>query len=655
MTTKYLTKSLFKTARECPTKLYYAARPSEYANQRAIDPFLEALAERGYQVGELAKHYFLDGVEIKAPSLEEKIAETQRLLQQDQATIFEAAIAHNNLFVAVDIMIKDGNDFQLIEVKAKSYDEHNTEIIGKKGKIKRDWKSYIEDVAYQAHVLKLTNPQANIKSFLMLANKNAVAGSTGINQKFTIVRDSFDGKAIKVSSRLSANDLEPMLLTKVPVDDAVQLVYDDTSYLHGTFSAEVDFLSEQYRLGQKIKPKLGSHCKTCEFKCSDSEQSEMKSGFKTCWQEVLGWNESDFSQPNVTEITGLRKENLDKWLARGLAKITDVKEEHIQPKPSKDNGLSQTQRQWLQIKKVKGNDDSPYLDVSGLKEQMQQWVFPLHFIDFETAQPAIPFAKGHHPYERVAFQFSHHQIDADGTVAHVGQYLNANPGEFPNLEFIRQLHDNLSQDEGTIFQYSPHENTTLNCIAEKLRLDADPPHDQEMLLDFIRSITQSPSKSKEPWCGDRCMVDMLELVKKYYYDPATHGSNSIKHVLPAILNSSSWLKDRYSKPIYGAAGGIASLNFKDWAWLKEVDGKVNNPYDCLPRLFEGLDHTKLDLLTNDDKIQHGGAALTAYGKLQFSEMSLEEREELCKALLKYCELDTLAMVMLYEGWVDLMG
>jgi hypothetical protein len=37
-------------------------------------------------------------------------------------------------------------------------------------------------------------------------------------------------------------------------------------------------------------------------------------------------------------------------------------------------------------------------------------------------------------------------------------------------------------------------------------------------------------------------------------------------------------------------------------------------------------------------------------------MSDYERQEIKKALLKYCELDTLAMamVMIYEGWKDIV-
>jgi ribonucleotide reductase beta subunit family protein with ferritin-like domain len=45
--------------------------------------------------------------------------------------------------------------------------------------------------------------------------------------------------------------------------------------------------------------------------------------------------------------------------------------------------------------------------------------------------------------------------------------------------------------------------------------------------------------------------------------------------------------------------------------------------------------------------------MTAYACIQYVEMQDYEREAIRTALLKYCELDTLAMVMLYEGLKDL--
>jgi hypothetical protein len=51
---KLLTKSRFKLGLECPNKLYYT-RKKEYANSKASNPFLEALAQGGFQVEELAR------------------------------------------------------------------------------------------------------------------------------------------------------------------------------------------------------------------------------------------------------------------------------------------------------------------------------------------------------------------------------------------------------------------------------------------------------------------------------------------------------------------------------------------------------------------------------------------------------------------------
>ena len=50
----YLTKSRFKLAEECPTKLFYTGK-KDYPDKKGEDPFLAALAEGGFQVGELAK------------------------------------------------------------------------------------------------------------------------------------------------------------------------------------------------------------------------------------------------------------------------------------------------------------------------------------------------------------------------------------------------------------------------------------------------------------------------------------------------------------------------------------------------------------------------------------------------------------------------
>ena len=63
----------------------------------------------------------------------------------------------------------------------------------------------------------------------------------------------------------------------------------------------------------------------------------------------------------------------------------------------------------------------------------------------------------------------------------------------------------------------------------------------------------------------------------------------------------------------------------------------------------------VERLTHADQLNDGGAALTAYARMQYQRMSRYEREELSRALLRYCELDTMAMVMIYEGWREMLN
>jgi hypothetical protein len=104
---RYLTKTRFKEAWECPAKLYYSGKP-EYGNQKLEDAFLQALAEGGFQVGKLAQHYHPGGLEIETLKNEEAIQQTSELMKQKKITLFEAAITHGSLLARVDILVKTG-------------------------------------------------------------------------------------------------------------------------------------------------------------------------------------------------------------------------------------------------------------------------------------------------------------------------------------------------------------------------------------------------------------------------------------------------------------------------------------------------------------------------------------------------------------------
>src|SRR4051812_22549672 len=104
--TRYLTKSRFKVAYECPTRLFYLDKPDEYGNNDLNNAFLKSLAEGGFQVGALAKLYYPGGVEIETLDADQAVAQTQQLLKQERVTIYEAAIRIDQCLIRIDILRK---------------------------------------------------------------------------------------------------------------------------------------------------------------------------------------------------------------------------------------------------------------------------------------------------------------------------------------------------------------------------------------------------------------------------------------------------------------------------------------------------------------------------------------------------------------------
>jgi len=187
---RYLTKSRFTLALSCETKLFYTGKP-EYPNSRTEDSFLMALAEGGFQVGEMAKLYYPGGTEIETLDHDRALDQTQGFLQHPSATLFEAAVRWENLFIRIDILVKNGSTFDLVEVKSKSFGgEGPGAFLTKGGSIDSKWAPYLYDVAFQKYVLARAFPDRRIRSYLMLADKRAEATVDGLNQSFLIHRDA---------------------------------------------------------------------------------------------------------------------------------------------------------------------------------------------------------------------------------------------------------------------------------------------------------------------------------------------------------------------------------------------------------------------------------------------------------------------------------
>ena len=647
---KVLTKSRFKLGLECPNKLFYTGK-KEHPNKKQDDPFLLALADGGFQIEEYARMHYPGGVLIEGNdgdynSLWEQ---TQQLLKQENVIVYEAAFLNEGLFIRTDILIKNGKDIKLIEVKSKSFDPNNDYIfIGKQGGLLAGWKSYLFDVAFQKHVIQLCFPDWRVQSLIMMADKTKVTTVEGLNQFFRVSKSAnnrtgiikmIDSLADTGTSILGTKDISA-IVSKIINNE---LVY--SSELN--FTIALDLLKDNYLNDTYANWPTSFGCKSCEF-VTEGSDGELRSGYKECFQKQHAWGEAEFVKPKIFDIWSFRKGN--ELFKKGIYFMHELNEDHIGLKEESDK-LTMTARQWIQIKKEVDEDLSIYVDVDGLGFEMDKWNYPLHFIDFETSAVPLPFNVGRRPYEQIAFQFSIHTYFKDGRIEHAQQYLNTSRGAFPNFEFIRHLKMALQNDDGSIFSYSTHENSILNSIYEQLNKSNEP--DASTLQDFIKSISHSKTDSVEKWKGNRDMIDLWDVLKKYYYNPLTKGSNSIKSVLPAIINTSEYLQRKYSQPLKNIK--LSSQNLPDTHIWFSVNGDIfENPYRKLPKLFDEWSEEQLDNLVSDmEDVSDGGVALTAYGKMQYTDITESELNELSSALLRYCELDTLAMVMLYEHFREL--
>lgn len=128
--------------------------------------------------------------------------------------------------------------------------------------------------------------------------------------------------------------------------------------------------------------------------------------------------------------------------------------------------ISRTERHALQCREVRHGDRVNRVGKDDVRRAMQGWTWPLHCIDFESSSPALPFHFGHRPYQPILFQFSHHCVEADGSVRHASECLVVDGPESPSLAVLRRLRTAIGGDAGTLLHWYPHERTILGALRD---------------------------------------------------------------------------------------------------------------------------------------------------------------------------------------------
>ncbi len=615
-----LSKSDFKIASTCSKKLVYKKAFFETMND--ANEFMEMLAQGGHAIAKYAQLTFPNAIEVNGETIDAVIDETKRYIDQNEnITLFEATFSSNEKVVRTDILEKKKNVLNIIEVKSKSHDSDDDAY-----NAKRKLEEHIEDVAYQTLVLKEAYPDFEIHSFLLLpdkAKRTTIEGLAGWFTVNTMVEEKFEMEELPAQNIIRfkkplvefkyENDPErnkyidqlqsDNLLKLVQVDDKVKAMMDIIQNRSNLFISILQngIKPEHYTLNKK--------CKVCEFNLGKKKE---KNGYRDCWQELI-----DIA-PHIFDLyyggTIGNNKYWDELIAKKKVSFWDLDTERF--KDRKGNFGSRGQRQLMQFENTKANTEWISSD---LAVALQELKYPLHFIDFETYQGAIPHHKRMRPYEKVAFQWSCHTIISPNSEPIHSEYLNSDY-DFPNFRFAESLKNQIGT-EGTPMMWSSFENTILRDILHQMEVYN---YKNDSLKDWLTNITTDKKEGREGR-----FVDLEKLTLQYYFHPDMKGKTSIKKVLPAIWNNNAYLH--------------SILWFK-----KYVSDSVSrlNPYDALAPVIGELE--------NEEVVKDGIGAMRAYHELMFGTLAenKERREQLKQLLLQYCELDTMAMVIIWKYWMD---
>ena len=605
--TMRLSKSDFKTASDCSSKLYY--KKKRYPSLLEENHYLQFLADGGYMVEKMAKLLYPDGIEMESrDNPEQAHAEAAALIaERENLTLFEPTILDGKRLVRVDILNKKGNELELIEVKSASVDMGNIEGLspfrGKQGKIISKRKPYLEDVTYQYLVLSKVFPDYLIRPYLCMVDKSKDATAETTCNQFKLTRaTNAKGRKAWAPEVEYLGDLERLRqghpLAIVNVMSEVQELAEDVEK-----KAQRYLDSIQGNDIVRIPAPLSSKCKQCEYRTKPVDAQ--RSGFQECWGALADQEPHIMDLYRIDAVGGINYNLVGELAGDGKARMTDVPEDML------TSAYSGRQKQQLE---TLGGGEWMAPELAGLLKSHQR---PLHFIDFEASRLALPYHEGMSPYELAAFQWSCHTLVDGPEIADHKGWLNDEVA-FPNFAFARSLKERIG-DEGTVYVWSPYEVSTFKEIRRQMDQYGEKDKD---LADWLDWMTEENNPR---------IVDLCKIAKDCYVHPDMKGSISIKHVLPACWTSNDALREREE--------------FQKYLGLDE-EGRIMNPYDVLEPLPIGAD--------KEEVVKEGTGAMRVYQEMMFgvSANDPETRKSYRDLLLQYCKLDTAAMVMIWRHWAD---
>ncbi|MGH7651077.1 MAG: DUF2779 domain-containing protein, partial [Gemmatimonadaceae bacterium] len=551
-------------------------------------------------------------------SVADSYARTIEHLGRDQVTLFEATLLVGRRQARVDILEKKGNVVRLLEVKAKSFDGAEHALLLSEGKagalrstrkpygIRSEWEEKLEDITFQVLLLEKLLPGLVIKPFLVLVDKSKIAGLDNVPGLFDLVRrSSMDGATHLQTARYlgTREQLDSLdLVTEVDVSADVAMLRGDVEEATEKFESRLDAPLSVHTVGLE----RGSKCTQCEFRVDHATE---KNGFAECWGALAE------PKPHMLELYSIGtckapdKSSLVEWmLGQNKSALLDIPEDCLVKADGKVGPTAERQRRQIEYTRRNEAFVSPHL-----RGRIETLSGPIYYIDFETSRLALPYHRGMRAYGLVAFQWSCHTVSSHGAKPVHAEWLN-NEEPWPNRAFAESLRKAIG-DGGSVLTWSHFEATTLRQIVPELARFG---HDCPDLVAWMTDV------------AEHRIVDMHDWAKNDFYHPGMRGRTSIKVVLDALWKSDPVMREQFR------------------TWMVWPADDLLDPYASLP---------PVEIAGVMQDVHEGTGAMRAYQEMMYG---AEKNDPVAKAmwsalLRRYCELDTMSMVLILEHWRRCVG
>lgn len=589
----------FLEALSCPLKIPFLLSNSSLGSERPVYRQRNKLHLRDA----VALRY----IHRKYTSVNTAVAaeETYKWLNHDSVAICGAVLQSGNRLTRIPILVKENEKFTIVQVHGKLRKSNEQRALTTPGK-KRSTAVNLLKAAYRADVLLELFPGAEFEVHFFFPDKDFRSSVSQLHAMFgesepsPAIRDQFSKLFLNVDATEGVKDV----LNTVP-QNVAHSVYTGLS-VRRAFEAIVKKAVNPSVRSLEVKRHPG--CNSCEYRLSGGQEAG-------CW--ALNFEKKNLLNPELHsyDLIGHGNQFLtdrelyyqeDVQISDGLH-TPELMKQHGGPK------LTMQMRRNLQVLKSK-EQKIPLLWLKKGVERIRSLQFPLHFIDFEAATFAIPMQRGTKPYNPLYFQFSCHSLSESGKINHT-VWLQWDPDvEHIHEKFVENIVSIPDIFQGTIVHFSPFEKQALN------RITAEFNRNSMLYSSQIEGLTRL--KKGNGGYSENRFFDLSDLIRDYYYNSELTGSLGIKDVLLSVLKAEK-KTDTVS---------VASDLLSEFGTAKNVS--EIDPYRAIQN--------------GSSLIMDGAAAMHAWIAKKNGLLTEKEENTVPKLLEKYCELDSLSMVAVYN-------